>query len=153
VVLTVLLVCGGVFLWTYRQPKFYSATCTIIIDPSAPRILNNNVTDVVQMGSGSYWADIQFYQTQYKIIGSKEVARRVAERLGLGADPDYPYPKAGTPGKLRDVTGSVMGAGATRRLSAIRWGVAGNILFAWVLTLPAAGLVAAALYFPVRWVF
>jgi PiT family inorganic phosphate transporter len=51
------------------------------------------------------------------------------------------------------VTGSVMGAGATRRLSAIRWGVAGNIVSAWVLTLPAAGLVAAALYFPVSWVF
>ena len=51
------------------------------------------------------------------------------------------------------VTGSVMGAGATRRLSAVRWGVAGNIVFAWLLTLPAAGLVAAALYFPVRWIF
>jgi inorganic phosphate transporter, PiT family len=51
------------------------------------------------------------------------------------------------------VTGSVMGAGATRRLSAIRWGVAGNILFAWVLTLPAAALVAAGLYFPVSWIF
>jgi PiT family inorganic phosphate transporter len=46
-----------------------------------------------------------------------------------------------------------MGAGATRRLSAVRWGVAGNIVFAWLLTMPAAGLVAAALYFPVRWIF
>ena len=51
------------------------------------------------------------------------------------------------------VTGSVMGAGSTRRLSAVRWGVAGNIVFAWLLTLPAAGLVAAALYYPVRWIF
>ncbi len=51
------------------------------------------------------------------------------------------------------VTGSVMGAGATRRLSAIRWGVAGNIAFAWLLTLPAAGLVAAAVYYPVNWIF
>ena len=51
------------------------------------------------------------------------------------------------------VTGSVMGAGATRRLSAIRWGVAGNIVFAWLLTLPAAGLVAAAFYYPVFWIF
>jgi PiT family inorganic phosphate transporter len=51
------------------------------------------------------------------------------------------------------VTGSVMGAGATRRLSALRWGLAGNILFAWLLTLPAAGLVAAALYVPIDWLF
>lgn len=109
VALIVMLVCGGVFLWTYRAPKIYSATCTIIIDPSAPRVFNNNVSEVVEMGSGSYWADIQFYQTQYKIIGSKEIAQRVAERLGLGADPNYPVPNAGTPGQVRDVSGSVMG--------------------------------------------
>jgi PiT family inorganic phosphate transporter len=41
------------------------------------------------------------------------------------------------------ITGSVMGAGASRRLSAVRWGVAGNIVTAWILTLPAAGLVGA----------
>jgi inorganic phosphate transporter, PiT family len=51
------------------------------------------------------------------------------------------------------VSGSVMGAGATRRLSAVRWGIAGNIVFAWLLTLPAAALVAAALYYPVNWIF
>ena len=51
------------------------------------------------------------------------------------------------------VTGSVMGAGATRGISAVRWGIAGNIAFAWILTLPAAGLVAAALFYPVKWVF
>jgi PiT family inorganic phosphate transporter len=51
------------------------------------------------------------------------------------------------------VSGSVMGAGATRRLSAVRWGVAGNIVVAWLLTLPAAALVAAALYYPVTWIF
>jgi PiT family inorganic phosphate transporter len=43
-------------------------------------------------------------------------------------------------------TASVMGAGATRKLSAVRWGVAGNIAVAWLLTLPAAGLVAAAVF-------
>jgi PiT family inorganic phosphate transporter len=44
------------------------------------------------------------------------------------------------------ITSSVMGAGATRKFSAVRWGVAGNILAAWVLTLPMAGLAAAAVY-------
>ncbi|HVT22387.1 MAG TPA: inorganic phosphate transporter [Mycobacteriales bacterium] len=43
-------------------------------------------------------------------------------------------------------TSSVMGVGATRKLSAVRWGVAGNIVTAWVLTLPAAGLMAAAVF-------
>ncbi len=44
------------------------------------------------------------------------------------------------------ISGGVMGAGAARRLSAVRWGVAGNIAFAWVLTLPAAGLFGAVVY-------
>ncbi len=44
-------------------------------------------------------------------------------------------------------TTSIMGVGATRRLSAVRWGVAGNIVVAWVVTLPAAGGVAAVAYY------
>jgi inorganic phosphate transporter, PiT family len=51
------------------------------------------------------------------------------------------------------VSGSVMGAGATQRLSAVRWGVAGNIVVAWILTIPAAALVAGAFYWPVQAVF
>src|SRR5438067_509966 len=44
------------------------------------------------------------------------------------------------------VTGSVMGAGASQRLSALRWGVGANIVLAWVLTIPAAGLIAWVTY-------
>jgi len=43
------------------------------------------------------------------------------------------------------VSGSVLGAGAIRGFSAVRWGVAGNILIAWILTIPAAALVGAAM--------
>jgi PiT family inorganic phosphate transporter len=44
------------------------------------------------------------------------------------------------------ITSAVMGVGATKRLSAVRWGIAGNIVTAWVLTIPAAALVAAITY-------
>jgi phosphate/sulfate permease len=44
------------------------------------------------------------------------------------------------------ISSSIMGVGATRRVSAVRWGVAGNIVVAWVLTLPAAALAAAAVW-------
>jgi PiT family inorganic phosphate transporter len=44
------------------------------------------------------------------------------------------------------VSSAVMGVGSTRRLSAVRWGVAGNILLAWLLTIPCAGAVAALIY-------
>jgi PiT family inorganic phosphate transporter len=50
------------------------------------------------------------------------------------------------------ITSSVMGVGATKRFSAVRWGVARSIVMAWVLTLPAAGCAAAACYFLLRWV-
>jgi inorganic phosphate transporter, PiT family len=43
------------------------------------------------------------------------------------------------------ISGSVLGAGASTRLSAVRWGVAGNILVAWIITIPCAGLVGAAM--------
>ena len=44
------------------------------------------------------------------------------------------------------ISGGVMGAGAAKRLSAVRWGVAGNIVAAWILTLPAAAGVGAGVY-------
>ena len=44
------------------------------------------------------------------------------------------------------ITSAVMGAGATKRLSAVRWGVAKGIVTAWILTIPAAGIVAAGVY-------
>ena len=45
------------------------------------------------------------------------------------------------------ITGSIVGVGATHRLSAVRWGIAGQIVWAWVFTIPAAGLMAAVSYF------
>ena len=44
------------------------------------------------------------------------------------------------------ITGSIVGVGATQRLSAVRWGIAGRIVWAWVLTIPAAAIMAAVSY-------
>ena len=44
------------------------------------------------------------------------------------------------------ITGSIMGVGATKRLSAVRWGVTVNLLWAWILTIPISGLLAAGVY-------
>ncbi len=51
------------------------------------------------------------------------------------------------------ITSAIMGVGATKRLSAVRWGVAGNIVVAWVLTFPAAGAIAAVVQLLVRPLF
>jgi PiT family inorganic phosphate transporter len=44
------------------------------------------------------------------------------------------------------ITGAIVGVGSTRRASAVRWGVAGNIIWAWILTIPASAFVAAVSY-------
>ncbi len=44
------------------------------------------------------------------------------------------------------ITGAIVGVGSTRRLSAVRWGVAGRIVWAWILTMPAAAVMAAVAY-------
>ena len=44
------------------------------------------------------------------------------------------------------ITGAIVGVGATQRASAVRWGIAGRIVWAWILTIPAAGLMAAVSY-------
>ena len=61
----------------------------------------------------------------------------------------YGYPLSTT----HVVSGAVMGAGATKRLSAVRWGVAGNIVVAWLLTIPASAAVAALFYWPIAAIF
>ena len=48
------------------------------------------------------------------------------------------------------ITGAIVGVGATRRLSAVRWGVAGRIVWAWILTIPMSALIGALVYGMVR---
>ncbi len=65
------------------------------------------------------------------------VAILIATQLGVGISTTH------------TVTGAIVGVGATRRLSAVRWGVARRIVWAWVLTIPAAAFVGAVTY----WLF
>jgi PiT family inorganic phosphate transporter len=105
------------------------------------------------IGAGTYaggWRIIRTLgQRIYKMAPEHGFAAQVAAGSTLYLGTHFGFPISTT----HVVTGSVMGAGATRRFSAVRWGVAGNIAFAWLLTLPAAALVAAALYWPVQGVF
>jgi inorganic phosphate transporter, PiT family len=88
-------------------------------------------------------------QRIYKMQPEHGFAAQLSAGTTLYAGTHFGFPISTT----HVVTGAIMGAGATRRVSAVKWGIAGNILFAWLLTLPAAGLVSAALYYPVSWIF
>jgi PiT family inorganic phosphate transporter len=48
------------------------------------------------------------------------------------------------------ITGSIVGVGATRRLSAVRWGLAGRIVWAWIMTIPASATAAALIFLLLR---
>ena len=51
------------------------------------------------------------------------------------------------------ISSSIMGVGAAKRVSAVRWGVAGNMLTAWVLTIPISATLSAVVYLVIRTLF
>jgi len=51
------------------------------------------------------------------------------------------------------ITGSIIGVGATKRLSAVRWGVTSSLLVAWILTIPVSAVLAALIYLISRFFF
>jgi capsular exopolysaccharide synthesis family protein len=72
---------------TVRQTPIYAASTSIIIDLSAPKVLNNkDVQEVVETGNTGYWSSKEYYETQYKVITSRAVAQRVIESLQLARD-------------------------------------------------------------------
>ena len=73
-------------LLTLRQTRIYDATVTLVIDLNAPRVLDKDVQDVVETGTGSYWFSREYYETQYKIIASRAVSQRVSDQLQLGSN-------------------------------------------------------------------
>ena len=105
------------------------------------------------IGAGTYVGGWRIMRTLGQRIFSMEPASGFAAQAS-GGTVIYLATQLGYPvSTTHVVSGSVLGAGATKRLSAVRWGIAGNIVFAWVLTIPAAALVAALLYWPVQAVF
>ncbi len=97
------------------------------------------------MAAGTYaggWRIIRTLgQRVAKLDPPQGFAAQTSTAAVLWLTAHYGYPVSTT----HAVSGSVLGAGATRRLSAVRWGVAGNILAAWLMTIPCAGLVGAAM--------
>ena len=103
------------------------------------------VSAALAMGAGTYaggWRIIKTLGTRIaKLDPPRGFAAQTATAGILWGTAHYGFPVSTT----HTVSGSVLGAGATRRLNAVRWGVAGNILVAWVMTIPAAALVGAGM--------
>jgi inorganic phosphate transporter, PiT family len=107
----------------------------------------------VMLSLGTYAGGWRIMRTLGQRVIDIEPASGFAAQLTGGAT-IYLATRAGYPlSTTHVISGSVLGAGATRRFSAVRWGIAGNMLVAWALTIPAAALVAAALYWPIQGIF
>jgi PiT family inorganic phosphate transporter len=88
-------------------------------------------------------------QRLYKMEPENGFAAQAAAGATIYAATKYGYPLSAT----HVISGAVLGAGSTQRLSAVRWGVAGNIVVAWILNIPAGAIVAAGLYWPIQAIF
>ncbi|MBM4371102.1 MAG: polysaccharide biosynthesis tyrosine autokinase [Deltaproteobacteria bacterium] len=73
------------FMYTERQPRIYRAWASVIVDHRSPSVLSS-VKEVIELGSGSYWSTTEYLKTQLEVIKSRQIAKRVVDRLGLAMD-------------------------------------------------------------------
>ncbi len=78
-----------------------------------------------------------------KVTPFEGVAAETAGAITLFVTENLKIPVSTT----HTIAGSIMGVGATKRLSAVRWGVTVNLFWAWILTIPVSALMAAMIYY------
>jgi PiT family inorganic phosphate transporter len=129
---------------------------------TAALIANGNITSFDQMptwvpiacyaaiGIGTMsggWKIVKTMGTRItKVTPFEGVAAETAGAITLFTTEALKIPVSTT----HTITGSIMGVGATKRLSAVRWGVTINLLWAWILTIPVSALLAAGVFYLVQ---
>ena len=81
-----------------------------------------------------------------KVTPLEGVAAETAGAITLFLTEHFKIPVSTT----HTITGSIIGVGATKRLSAVRWGVTVNLLWAWILTIPISAILAALVYYALK---
>jgi inorganic phosphate transporter, PiT family len=103
------------------------------------------ISAALAMGAGTYAGGWRIIKTLGQRIAKLDPPQGFSAQTACAAilwsTAHFGFPVSTT----HTISGSVLGAGATRRLSAVRWGVAGNILVAWLLTIPAAAAVGGTM--------
>ncbi|HEY2769310.1 MAG TPA: inorganic phosphate transporter [Solirubrobacteraceae bacterium] len=128
-VITLALVANG----NIAASNFHVPTWVVVISASA-------------IAAGTFTGGWRIIRTVGSRIISMDPAQGFAAQ-GAGATVILAASSVGYPlSTTHVISGAIMGAGAAKNVSAVRWGVAGNIVVAWVLTLPAAAGVGAAVY-------
>jgi PiT family inorganic phosphate transporter len=108
------------------------------------------LTCFLAMGLGTMsggWKIVKTMGTRItKVTPLEGVAAETAGAITLFLTEHFKIPVSTT----HTITGSIIGVGATKRLSAVRWGVTVSLLWAWILTIPISGLIAALLFYLIK---
>jgi inorganic phosphate transporter, PiT family len=108
------------------------------------------VTSATAISLGTYVGGWRIIKTMGSRIHKMDAAQGFAAQ-GAGATVIMAASHVGFPlSTTQTISGAVIGSGAAKRVSAVRWGVAGNIVLAWVLTLPAAAAIGAITFLVTR---
>ncbi|MBL7717374.1 MAG: inorganic phosphate transporter [Flavipsychrobacter sp.] len=127
-IITAALIAGGVIDDFHDMPNWVPLACYSAIALGT-------------MSGG--WKIIKTMGTRItKVTPFEGVAAETAGAITLFLTESLKIPVSTT----HTITGSIIGVGATKRLSAVRWGVTVNLLWAWILTIPVSGLLAAIVY-------
>jgi PiT family inorganic phosphate transporter len=128
-IITVALIAGGQIEHFDEMPDWVPLACYTAIAAGT-------------MSGG--WKIIKTMGTRItKVTPFEGVAAETAGALTLFLTENLKIPVSTT----HTITGSIIGVGATKRLSAVRWGVTVNLLWAWILTIPVSAAVAAGMYY------
>ncbi len=131
-IITAALIAGGTITEFSQMPNWVPISCYLAIG-------------IGTMSGG--WKIVKTMGTKItKVTPFEGVAAETAGALTLFITEALKIPVSTT----HTITGAIMGVGATKRLSAVRWGVTINLIWAWVLTIPISGLLAAGVYHIVR---
>jgi PiT family inorganic phosphate transporter len=127
-IITAALIAGGTITEFSQMPVWVPLACYAAIG-------------IGTMSGG--WKIVKTMGTRItKVTPFEGVAAETAGAITLFVTEALKIPVSTT----HTITGSIMGVGATKRLSAVRWGVTVNLLWAWILTIPVSGLLAAGVY-------
>ncbi|MEP7375479.1 MAG: inorganic phosphate transporter [Chitinophagaceae bacterium] len=131
-IITAALIAGGNITDFHQMPVWVPLACYTAIAAGT-------------MSGG--WKIIKTMGTRItKVTPFEGVAAETAGAITLFVTEALKIPVSTT----HTITGSIIGVGATKRLSAVRWGVTVNLLWAWVLTIPVSGALAALVYYIVH---
>jgi PiT family inorganic phosphate transporter len=134
-IITAALIAGGTIQDFEEMPNWVPISCYVAIGLGT-------------MSGG--WKIVKTMGTKItKVTPFEGVAAETAGALTLFITEALKIPVSTT----HTITGAIIGVGATKRLSAVRWGVTINLIWAWVLTIPISGLLAAGVYYLIHLLF